>query len=68
MKTRPNMHDTKTTCSCEHPLLMDESAVGMGVNCLKCGRSAEGSLTSDERRTLRDDQRAGRPRREGIKT
>lgn len=53
-------HGTKTDCNCERPLLMDETPLGMGVNCLKCGRSAEHHLPADERRRIRDAQRRRR--------
>lgn len=50
---RPNLYDSRTLCSCERPLKMDESALGLGVNCLLCGRSVTHRLTPDERDELR---------------
>lgn len=60
---RPNLHDTKTDCVCDKPLLNDERVLGMGVNCFKCGRSAEHLLTPEQRRDLKAYNRAeGRKR------
>lgn len=55
--------DSRTQCVCSSPLLMDETVIGMGVNCLKCGRSAERHLTPAERRDVRERERRGRRRR-----
>lgn len=64
MKHPPNLHETTTHCTCERPLLTDDRVIGMGVNCVKCGRSAEHFLTYEERRELRDYQRDSRRKRE----
>jgi hypothetical protein len=64
MKHPPNLHETVTECFCERPLLNDERVIGMGVNCAKCGRSAERHLTNEQRRDLRDYQRGRRSKRE----
>lgn len=38
-------------------LLVDETAISLGVNCHKCGKSAEHRLTVQEREEMRSSQR-----------
>lgn len=60
---RPNMYDSRTLCSCERPLKMDETALGLGVNCLMCGRSVNHRLTDAEKSELRRNAEDRRSRR-----
>jgi hypothetical protein len=58
--------DRNHICICDRPLLVDETVIFMGVNCFKCGRSAERRLTLTERQEMRDNQRRWRDVRELI--
>lgn len=65
-RIRFHEEDTQTRCRCvgqdgkPDPLLIDETAIFMGVNCLKCGRSAEHLLSREERIQVREQMRQRR--------